>query len=114
MTQTQNKINERLSEIKFDLDLDYYYQSDQTFDEYIECVTEAIYQEEIIYYSKAIEYLEKNDPSLSDSVGIANDMGYNLKNINSELLATLHYQQYLHEELYELRDKIEEIFNEAN
>ena len=45
---------------------------------------------EIIYYSKAIKYLQENDASLYRSLEIAEEMGYTLENINSELLASLH------------------------
>jgi len=53
------------------------------------CVNEQI---EIIYYSKAIVYLQNNDASLIDSLVIAEELGYKIENINSELLATLHLQ----------------------
>ena len=61
--------------------------------------THQIYQElqdngffdvEIIYYSKAIKYLQENDCSLSESIEIATEYGYTLENINSETLASLH------------------------
>lgn len=45
---------------------------------------------EIIYYSKAIEYLKENDSSLCESLEIANEYGYEAKNLNSETLASLH------------------------
>ena len=48
-----------------------------------------ITEEEIIYYSNAIEYLKENDPSLMDSVEIALEYGFELKDINSEKLASL-------------------------
>ena len=38
-----------------------------------------------------MKYLSENDPSLSESIEIAQDMGYDLSNINSELLATILY-----------------------
>ena len=43
----------------------------------------------VIYYHNAMEYLKENDPSLNDSIEIALEMGYELKQINSELLASL-------------------------
>ena len=36
---------------------------------------------EIIYYSNAMEYLTRNDTSLMESIEIAVDYGYELKNI---------------------------------
>ena len=44
---------------------------------------------EIIYYSNAIEYLSENDPSLQESMAIASEMGYDVANLNSEILASL-------------------------
>lgn len=67
---------------------------------------------EIIYYSKAIQYLKENDPSLCDSLELASEWGYELKNINSELLASLLATQKLFESLAELDEEITEIFNE--
>lgn len=48
-----------------------------------------ITREEVIYYSNAIEYLAKNDASLLDSLELAEELGYTIKDINSELLASL-------------------------
>ena len=71
-----------------------------------------ISEDEIIYYSNAMKYLSENDGSLRDSIDIAVEMGYDLKNINSELLATLLQQRNLEEELNGLTNEIEEIFNQ--
>lgn len=48
-----------------------------------------ITDEDIIYYSEAIKYLQKYDPSLIESIELAINFGYELKNINSEILASL-------------------------
>lgn len=66
---------------------------------------------EIIYYSNAIEYLKRNDPSLSESIEIAVDYGYELKNINSELLASLLASQNSREQFYNYENEINEFFN---
>ena len=82
---------------------------------------EYCYEQEIIYYYNAIKYLAEHDPSLVESLELACDMGYltpttyttdsgnpknvlgyNINNLNSELLATLLYQQ-------ELLNSIEEV-----
>ena len=36
-----------------------------------------------------MEYLKENDPSLSESLEIAAELGYDFKNLNSEILASL-------------------------
>lgn len=89
----------------------YQYAGFDNADELIESLQEEIQQDEVIYYSNAMEYLSNNDNSLKESIGIALDMGYELKNVNSELLATLLKQQNLNEELGGLISEIEAIFN---
>ena len=72
------------------------------------------FNEEIIYYSSAIRYLKDNDPSLCESLEIATDYGYEAKNLNSEVLATLHaskekediYFTYIHDELETLINEL--------
>lgn len=66
---------------------------------------------EIIYYSEAIKYLAENDPSLSESLALASDVGYVLKNVNSEVLASLLASEKARENFASYRDTIEEFFN---
>ena len=65
---------------------------------------------EIIYYSNAIKYLQENDPSLQESLEIAAELGYEVKNLNSEVLASLLKSQNVRCEFLELRDEINEFF----
>ena len=67
---------------------------------------------EIIYYSRAMEYLMENDNSLQESMELASQMGYEAKNINSELLASLLASQNAREEFSELENEIDEFFEE--
>ena len=66
---------------------------------------------EIIYYSRAMEYLMENDTSLQNSMELAADFGYTPENINSELLASLLASQYSMEELYKYEHEITEFFD---
>jgi intracellular sulfur oxidation DsrE/DsrF family protein len=66
---------------------------------------------EIIYYSNAIEYLKRNDPSLSKSMEIAIEYGYELEDINSELLASLHASKKSISDFQEYQEKINNFFN---
>ena len=66
---------------------------------------------EIIYYSNAMEYLTRNDNSLRESIEIALDYGYELKNINSELLASLLASQNSRYEFNQYENEINELFN---
>ena len=64
------------------------------FEDYDQAI-EYCYEQEIIYYSKAMNYLIENDPSLHESMAIANEYGSDIERINSEYLATIHYQDAL-------------------
>jgi len=69
--------------------------------------------EDVIYYSVAIDYLKENDPSLKDSLALAVELGYTLDNINSEVLASLLKTQKNQKEFEDFleSDAVEEIFN---
>ena len=67
---------------------------------------------EIIYYSNAIKYLQENDPSLRESLEIAAEYGYEVKNLNSEVLASLLKSQNVRDEFLEFRDEINDFFQE--
>jgi hypothetical protein len=66
---------------------------------------------EIIYSSEAIKYLAENDPSLRESLEIANIFSYESKNLNSKLLASLLASQNERSLFYKLESAIEEFFN---
>ena len=85
-----------------------------TIDDFMDLVQERVGEIEVIYYHDAMEYLKENDPSLRDSLEIADNMGYETKNLNSELLATLLKQQNVGEEIYNHKDAIEEAFYSTN
>jgi len=107
-------INEKLKKLFNDGILSHLDYTDyETADDLIEGVEELISEEEIIYYSNAIKYLSEYDASLQESLSIAHDFGYGLNNINSEILATILYQQNLREELYRLRSDIKNIYAES-
>lgn len=89
----------------------HYYDGKNDADDFAEWYRETyIDSAEIIYYHTAIEYLKENDPSLRESTELASDIGYDVKDINSELLATLLLQQELNEELAELNSDLVEYF----
>ena len=67
---------------------------------------------DVIYYSNAIRYLQENDPSLNESLEIAAEYGYELKNLNSEVLASLLASRNSQESFFDVRDEIEEFFAE--
>ena len=106
-------IEEYLSEIETEIYLMHCYDEGMSFSDFEESIMEYIdNNEEIIYYSNAMDYLMENDTSLTESLSLASDMGYDASNLNSELLATLLYQENLRNEWYKLSEEIEEYFEE--
>ena len=73
---------------------------------------EGAFNIDIVYYSNAIEYLKENDNSLTESLGIAEEMGYTIGKLNSETLASLLASKNALEEFNDLQAEIEEFFNE--
>lgn len=69
--------------------------------------------QEIIYYSNAIEFLKRHDQSLQESLEIAKEYGYTIENIHSELLASLLANKHAQEEFDDFlaSDTLQEIFD---
>ena len=80
---------------------------------YDELFDTGFFDVEIIYCSKAIEYLKENDCSLSESIEIAVEMGFTLENINSYNLASLHASRQRQEIFYnEIEPQLNKIYYE--
>lgn len=73
-------------------DLDDVRDADDLYNSHIErAINES---SDIIYYSRAMDYLSENDPSLTKSLEIAQEFGYSPEDLNSEKLASLlNYQE---------------------
>jgi len=109
----EDKIVEILNSTEIDIDWVYYLDFDNIDLE--EDLSEQIkdqlmnsaecFDVDIIYYSNAMEYLSRNDASLQASMELASGMGYEVANLNSELLASLLASQ-------NLRDKFNGSFPE--
>ena len=67
---------------------------------------------EIIYYSNAIKYLSEHDPSLTEALGIAEEYGYSVSSLNSEILASLLASQKAREDFEDLMGEIDDIIDE--
>lgn len=67
---------------------------------------------EIVYYTNAIDFLAKNDPSLNESLDIAFEYGFEVRHLNSEILASLLASKLAREEFYQLEDEINDFFKE--
>jgi hypothetical protein len=82
------------------------------FDDFYEDLEQkGFFEEEIIYYYKAIEYLKENDPSLRESLDIAEEYGYNVSSINSELLATLLASTEIRNAFFEYEEDIKNSYD---
>jgi hypothetical protein len=82
------------------------------FDDFYEDLeNKGFFEEEIIYYYKAISYLKENDPSLRESLDIAEEFGYTVENINSELLATLLASNDVREAFFEYEKEIKNSYD---
>ena len=106
-------------ERKYSLDIEtipYEYYDDledaKDFERYFEELEESTYQVECIYYSNAMKYLTEHDTSLNESLEIASEMGYEVEDLNSELLATLLMQRKESEALYDAKNDLEDLYNE--
>ena len=66
---------------------------------------------EILYHSRAMEYLTEHDPSLQYSLGLASDMGYEAKDLNSETLASILASENVRSDFEDLEDQITELLN---
>ena len=66
---------------------------------------------EIIYYSTAIKYLSENDPSLHESLEIAEEYGFQINKLSSEVLASLLASQNCKENFSEHQKEINEFFD---
>ena len=107
-----NKKEEFFEELskQLDFDIDEYVEVEdiENYDElYEQLEDQGAFQQEVIYYYNAIEYLKENDASLQVSMALADDYGCRPIDINSELLASLLKSQKCREEFSELRSEIE-------
>ena len=112
--QLENRIEELFNNGNLGEHIDVPCSLEDGFESFRDKVETLINQTEVIYYSKAIEYLMRYDVSLSNSLELAAELGYSLAdgNLNSEILATLFLQNELRDEFYEKEDDIEELFEE--
>lgn len=116
--EIRTKIEEFLGKLDTEIDVKYMVNIDDiNFDNPYDSIYEMIennngFDQEVIYYSKAIKYLSENDPSLRDSLELAHDMGYTADKINSELLASILKSENVRNDFSDLKDEIEEFFAE--
>ena len=67
---------------------------------------------EVIYYSKAMDYLSENDPSLNESLALAYELGFTVDRLNSEILASLLISENVKNDFYQLENEINDFFED--
>ena len=117
-TNNTEKIESFLRSLKTEVEImDYIQVEDIDYSDAYQSIYEMIdenggFDIDIIYYSNAINYLKENDSSLHESIEIALEYGYELKGINSELLASLLASRNARDEFSELQKEIDNFFLE--
>ncbi len=92
-------------------DVDGVYDCD-TLERYVDIDRAINEQCDIIYYSRAMDFLAKNDPSLTEAFDAAYELGYDLKDLNSETLASVLNNRYMRNAYYDCRSEIDDILSE--
>ena len=106
--QILNLVDDKFKFLSDNLDFNYLLNAEfNNIDNFNESINDMINEQEIIYYSNAMDFLNEHDTSLRESLEIADDFGYTPKNLSSEILATLLLQSFLHAETYKLITEIE-------
>lgn len=101
-------------ELNIDLDVSYYLENSNatSYEELYDYIVDSNgFDVEIVYYASAIQYLKENDPSLQESLSIADEYGFNPSSLNSEVLASLLASRNLRDDFEECKEEIEEYFN---
>ena len=99
---------EELNQLKYlcDLELQEIIEKADNEEHLQEILQERIGEQEVIYYSNAMDFLQEEDQSLQETIELAKDMGYTIESVNSELLATILLQERMSEEIQDLIDLI--------
>lgn len=103
-----------LNTLNTEIELSYIYSEDMDFPEFEDAVSDYIREQEVIYYYKAMKLLLEHDASLYRSLELASELGFEISNLNSETLATLLHQDMLQDEWFEIRDEVQEKFEEED
>ena len=96
------ELTQELQDTDFLSELGYQVDEDMEIEDVREDVETRVREYEVIYYASAMELLSENDPSLSASLGYASEMGFEVENLSSEILATLFMQGSMMDELSEI------------
>jgi len=108
---------EKLETLNIDIDFSYLaplIEDVETYDDitYVLDANDSL-NVDIIYYSTAMEYLSDNDSSLTESLTLAHDLGFEVSNLNSETLASIHASERQRNDWYALEDEVNQIIEEC-
>lgn len=106
-----NGININLIEFLDAHDLDDIFDASDLYDILRE---KGAFDVDIIYYVKACEYLKINDASLTESLYIAQELGYKLSDLNSEVLASLLASRNLADSFWSMSADIDKLLNQLH
>jgi len=115
MKAQTEKIRDFLSNLDTEIDvLDYVDPEDvNSYDDVYNQLDEAGgFDVEIIYYGNAMDYLAEHDPSLIDSLEIADEYGYRPEDLNSEVLASILATRRTREDFKNWEPEITKFFDE--
>ena len=114
----KTKIENFLKELRTEIDVIYYVNIEDidfeyAFDSIIDMINDNNgFNIEVVYYSKAMDYLSENDPSLQESLSLAYDLGFTADSLNSEILASLLITENVRNDFYGLEDEINNFFED--
>lgn len=115
-TELKNSIENFLQGLSTEIDVLNYVDIDNiNFDNAFDSIRDMIednngFDVDVIYYANAIDYLYANDPSLRESLEIAAEYGYEVHNLDSEILASLLKRENIRNEFYQLENEINDFF----
>ena len=116
--EQRERVAEFLKGLNISIDiLNYVNPEDIDIENAYESILEALQENggfnvEIIYYSNAIQFLQENDPSLKESLEIAEEYGFEIGSLNSEVLASLLASRQAEEGFYDLQSEIDDFFQD--
>ena len=115
MSNRLERMKEFYKTLDCSIDLAYFADEDhESFDDLRQAIEDGDgCNVEIIYYSEAIEYLQRQDPSLREALEICAELGYSLSGLSSEVLASALASRRAEEEFADLEGEIEDFFLEV-
>jgi hypothetical protein len=66
----------------------------------------------IVYYNNAMPFLMEEDPSLEEALEYADELGFSIRDLDSEKLANLLLEKRIREEWEEIKSDVEDVLME--